>query len=274
MAKPKITLTKRFLYSHTILHRFRSETSQGYTENKEKIMKKTFFIMMCIAFLALLLAFGTSLSLAKEKDKKKEETAPAETEKPKEQPAPAETEKAKAPEGADTGAQAAEDKEKAALEEEVNKLKKEVETLEKEGGKVILLLDGKIKYTIEPDAVMDYEEIMALMEKYDPAFKEGMQKGGKDADTALLEILKRMSPDDRKITAVETKAFLKSIMDAQAKPKTAPAPKAEQPKKPAVEEKEAAPAPEAAEPEKPAAEEKEAAPAPEAAEPEKPAAEE
>jgi hypothetical protein len=130
-----------------------------------------------------------------------------------------------------------------------------VETLQKEGGKVILLLDGKIKYTIEPDAVMDYEEIMALMEKYDPGFKEGMQKGGKDADTALLEVLKRISPDDRKITAEETKVFLKSMMEAQAKQKAAPAPEAAEPETPAAEEREAAPDAEAAEPETPAAEE-------------------
>jgi hypothetical protein len=218
-------------------------------------MKKTFLIT-CIAFLAVVLAFGSSLSLAQEKDKGKEGTVPAESKEAEEQPGSEVEEKDKKPEGAEATAKEAEDKEKAALEEEVKKLKSEVETLKQEGEKTIQLLDGKIKYTVDPTAVMDYEEIVALTEKGDPAFKESMQKGGKEADMALLEILKKISPDDRRITSAETKAYQKSMMQASAKPEAAPAPETKKTEQPAAEGKEAAPAPETKEPEQPAAEEK------------------
>jgi hypothetical protein len=225
-------------------------------------MKKTFFIM-CIAFLALLLAFNYSPSLAQEKDTEEKGTVAAESEEAGKQPGGEVEEKTEKPEGAEAEAKEAEDEEKAAMKEEIKKLKEKVETLEQEGGKIILLMEGKIRYTVDPGAVMDYEEIVILMESGDADFKASMQKGGKEADTALIGILKRMSPDDRRITAEETKAFLKSMLEAPAKQKAAPAEKTEEPEKPAVVEKEEAPPQKTGEAGQPPDEKDEKSPAPE-----------
>jgi hypothetical protein len=185
-----------------------------------------------MAAFSVLLAFVCSLSLAQETGAEKE-GAPAEVPEKAEGQADGEAEEKKA-----------EDDEKAALREEIEKLKKEVEDLKQEGEKTILLLDGKIKYTVEPTAVMDFEEIVALTEAGDPAFKASMQKGGKEADMALLELLKKLSPDDRRITSAETKAFQKTMRQTASKPEAAPAPETEEPEQPAAEEEAAAPAPE------------------------------
>ncbi|MGE5840639.1 MAG: hypothetical protein ACM335_00055 [Deltaproteobacteria bacterium] len=209
-------------------------------------MKKTILIV-CITFLAVLLTFGCSPSVAEKKDEKpegaaatvaKDETQKAAQEAVEKEVKPTEAEAAAAAKEAEEKMK----KEKEALEEEVGKLKKEMEDMkmqrEREGEKVIPLLDGKIKYTVDQGAVMDYEEIVAITMKSDPAIKESMLKGGKEADLALLDVLQKISPDDRRVTAEETKAYLKAMKQAPAKPAAAPAKAAEQQ---AVEKKEAAP---------------------------------
>jgi hypothetical protein len=81
---------------------------------------------------------------------------------------------------------------------------------EKEGEKVILLFDGKIKYSVEAAAGMDYEEVLVLTMLDDPEFKGAMDMGGKEADIALIGLLKKITFDDRRITSEEIKTYLKS----------------------------------------------------------------
>ena len=103
-------------------------------------------------------------------------------------------------------------KEKTALEEILKSSEEQIELLKKEkaGEKIILLFDGKIKYSVEATAAMDYEELLVLSMLDDPKFKEAMDMGGKEADIALIGLLKKITPDDRRITREEVKAYLKS----------------------------------------------------------------
>ncbi len=103
-------------------------------------------------------------------------------------------------------------KEKAELEKKLKVSEDKIVILEKEkeGEKVILLFDGKIKYSVEAAASMDYEEVLVLTMLDDPEFKGVMDMGGKEADIALIGLLKRITPDDRRITAEEIKVYLKS----------------------------------------------------------------
>ncbi|MBW2311958.1 MAG: hypothetical protein JRF35_12955 [Deltaproteobacteria bacterium] len=57
---------------------------------------------------------------------------------------------------------------------------------------------------------MDYEELLVLSMLDDPKFKEAMDMGGKEADIALIGLLKKITPDDRRITREEVKTYLKS----------------------------------------------------------------
>ncbi|MBW2077552.1 MAG: hypothetical protein JRI71_08380 [Deltaproteobacteria bacterium] len=102
--------------------------------------------------------------------------------------------------------------EKAALEEILKSSEEQIELLKKEkaGEKIILLFDGKIKYSVEATAAMDYEELLVLSMLDDPKFKEAMDMGGKEADIALIGLLKKITPDDRRITREEVKTYLKS----------------------------------------------------------------
>ncbi|MBW1691178.1 MAG: hypothetical protein JRJ70_10595 [Deltaproteobacteria bacterium] len=102
--------------------------------------------------------------------------------------------------------------EKAALEEILKSSEEQIELLKKEkaGEKIILLFDGKIKYSVEATAAMDYEELLVLSMLDNPKFKEAMDMGGKEADIALIGLLKKITPDDRRITREEVKTYLKS----------------------------------------------------------------
>ncbi|MEK7634757.1 MAG: hypothetical protein AAB396_02670 [Patescibacteria group bacterium] len=73
--------------------------------------------------------------------------------------------------------------------------------------KIILLLDGKIKFEIELGAVMDYEELLLLKMISDPKFKEIVEKKGADADMAMLVFLRQISSDDRRITKEEIEVY-------------------------------------------------------------------
>jgi len=99
-----------------------------------------------------------------------------------------------------------------ASEENLKASKEKIELLEKEqeGEKIILLFEGKIRYSVERAAVMDYEEVIVLTMLEDPEFKEAMNMGGKEADIALIGLLKKITPDDRRITDQEIKAYIKS----------------------------------------------------------------
>jgi hypothetical protein len=103
-------------------------------------------------------------------------------------------------------------KEKAELEKKLKASEDKIAIFEKEKEeeKVILLFDGKIKYSVEAAASMDYEEVLVLAMLDDPEFKGSMDMGGKEADIALIGLLKRITPDDRRITAEEIKVYLKS----------------------------------------------------------------
>jgi len=103
-------------------------------------------------------------------------------------------------------------KEKTDLETKLKILEDKIVILEKEkeGEKVVLLFDGKIKYSVEAAASMDYEEVLVLTMLDDPEFKGAMDMGGKEADIALIGLLRRITPDDRRITTEEIKAYLKS----------------------------------------------------------------
>lgn len=103
-------------------------------------------------------------------------------------------------------------KEKTALEKKLISSEEQVELLKKEkaGEKIILLFDGKIKYSVEAAAAMDYEELLVLTMLDDPKFKEAMDMVGKEADIALIGLLKKITPNDRRITREEVKAYLKS----------------------------------------------------------------
>jgi hypothetical protein len=103
-------------------------------------------------------------------------------------------------------------KEKDELNEKLKASEEKIEILEKEkeGEKTVLLFDGKIKYSVERAAVMDYEEVLVLTMLEDPEFKRAMDMGGKEADIVLIGLLKKITPDDRRITDEEIKAYLKS----------------------------------------------------------------
>lgn len=103
-------------------------------------------------------------------------------------------------------------KEKAALQEKLKASKEEIALLSKEnaGEKIILLFDGKIKYEVEAAAAMDYEELLVLAMLSDPKFKEAMDMGGREADIALIGLLKKLTPSDRRITKEDIQAYLKS----------------------------------------------------------------
>ncbi len=97
--------------------------------------------------------------------------------------------------------------------EERNKQKEclfQVEEFKKqnEEKKIILLLDGKIRFEIESGAVMDYEELLLLKMISDPKFKEVIEKRGADADMAILVFLRQISPDDRRITKEEIGVYI------------------------------------------------------------------
>jgi len=104
------------------------------------------------------------------------------------------------------------DKEKTALQDKLKASKEQIVRLqrEKSGEKIILIFDGKIKYSVEVDAVMDYEELLVIGMLSDPKFKEAQDMGGKEADISLIGFLKKLSPDDRRITKEEIQAYLKS----------------------------------------------------------------
>lgn len=104
------------------------------------------------------------------------------------------------------------DKEKAALQDKLKASEEQIVLLqrEKSGEKIILIFDGKIKYSVEVDAVMDYEELLVIGMISDPKFKEAQDMGGKEADISLIGLLKKLSPDDRRITKEEVQAYLKS----------------------------------------------------------------
>lgn len=104
------------------------------------------------------------------------------------------------------------DKEKAALQDKLKALEEQIVLLqrEKSGEKIILIFDGKIKYSVEVDAVMDYEELLVISMLSDPKFKEAQDMGGKEADISLIGFLKKLSPDDRRITKEDIQAYLKS----------------------------------------------------------------
>lgn len=102
---------------------------------------------------------------------------------------------------------------------EIDHLKNTIESLEEQidymkaertGEKIVVLFDGKVRYTIEAKAVMDYEETLALTMNNDLTFKETINKGGNEADLALLVFLKKMSIDDRRVTLQEVKRYAKT----------------------------------------------------------------
>ena len=103
-------------------------------------------------------------------------------------------------------------KEKAALQEKLKASEEQTSLLrtEKAGEKIIILFDGKIKYSVEAAAAMDYEELLVMAMLSDPKFKEVMDIGGKEADIALLGLLKKITTNDRRITKEEVQAYLKS----------------------------------------------------------------
>ena len=107
-------------------------------------------------------------------------------------------------------------KKKTSLEEEVKEERdKQKECLSKveeskrqnEEKKIILLLDGKIRFEIESGAVMDYEELLLLKMINDAKFKEASEKKGADADMAMLIFLREISPNDRRITKEEVGVY-------------------------------------------------------------------
>lgn len=103
-------------------------------------------------------------------------------------------------------------KEKAALEKKLKASEEKIDLLQREeaGEKIILLFDGKIKYSVEAAAVMDYEELLVLNMLSDQEFEEAMDMGGKQTDLALIGLLKKITRDDRRITKEEIQAYLES----------------------------------------------------------------
>ncbi|MBW1999954.1 MAG: hypothetical protein JRJ29_18590, partial [Deltaproteobacteria bacterium] len=102
--------------------------------------------------------------------------------------------------------QAKYEEERAELLTRIGELQEERET-----SKIILLNDGKIRYEVVPDAVMDYEELILLKMIHDPEFKTKIEQGGREADIALLLLLREISPYDREITRKEVLGYRKKI---------------------------------------------------------------
>lgn len=105
--------------------------------------------------------------------------------------------------------------EKAALHEKLKASREQIAVLQEErvGERIILLFDGKIKYSVEAAAAMDYEELLVLTMLNDPEFKEAMDMGGREADIALIGLLRKITPADRRVTREEVHAYLKSMKE-------------------------------------------------------------
>jgi len=104
-------------------------------------------------------------------------------------------------------------KKNTGLESKLHKLEEKTAAMEDraESQKVILLFDGKIKYIVDTAAAMDYEDAIVTKMLKDPDFKEAMNRGGDEADFALVAVLKEISPEDRHLTRSEVRRYLNQI---------------------------------------------------------------
>lgn len=106
---------------------------------------------------------------------------------------------------------------KAMLEKERLESAERLESLKRlqDGSKIILLFDGRIKYEVEPDAVMDFEEAVIFKMLSDQDFKANYEKGGANADMSLIRLLRDISGEDRKINKKELTDYRRKVSNIQ-----------------------------------------------------------